>query len=97
MSDAPNVDFGNWILHFWKRPEYLVYIAEALYHPLTVGYSVTGISPGKALGENYACLGLSAGELVISSEPRTVQSKSGLYLVYTQGIDGTLTMCRKTS
>ena len=54
MSDPPNVDFGNWILHFWKRPEYLVYIAEALYHPLTVGYSVTGISPGKALGENYA-------------------------------------------
>ena len=78
MSDPPNVDFGNWILHFWKRPEYLVYIAEALYHPLTVGYSVTGISPGKALGENYACLGLSAGELVISSEPRALQSEGSL-------------------
>lgn len=50
MSDAPNVDIGNWILCFRKRPEYPVYLAEAIDHPLAVSYSITGISPGEAVG-----------------------------------------------
>lgn len=73
MSDPSNVGIGNWFLCVWKWSQHTVYVAEAFNYFISVCNSIASLSIWKALGEGYARLALSVGEMDISPEPGAIQ------------------------